>query len=110
MRTLALSIAVAAIVIASAMPSALALVTAQTWDSHSGLASNPCSQQRDTFANALSVTASGGVITRLDSGDFGNGGTLTITQSVTIDYSGQVGLLLRAATSAQSPSTAPAPW
>jgi hypothetical protein len=62
----------------------------RTWVSHNGNISNicvataPCSE----FSRALAATTNGGVVSCLDSGEFG---AITITMNVTIDCTGTVG-------------------
>ena len=82
---LALALAICAATCVAAQPGHA--LNNRTFVSNAGLAGNsaqgcsaasPC----DTFAHALSVTASGGEINCLNVGDFG---TVTITQAVTID-------------------------
>jgi hypothetical protein len=96
MRTFTSSIAFAAIAISFTMPAALGVTTAnRTWVSHSGTSGNaalnpPCTPTNpcDTFATALSATNPSGEINCLDSGSYGR---VTITKSVTIDCTGQLG-------------------
>lgn len=70
----------------------------RTWVSGVGDDANPCSRTAPckTFAGAISKTADGGEIDVLDPGGYG---TLTITQSITIDGgAGQVASLLSSGT------------
>ena len=65
----------------------------RTWVSGVGDDANPCSRTAPckTFAGAISKTASPGIINCLDPGGFG---AVTITKSITIDCTGQVGSVL----------------
>src|SRR5947207_3682311 len=58
--------------------------------SGAGLDANACTRAApcQTFTGALAKTNAGGLINCLDTADFGTGGTLSITQSVTIDCTG----------------------
>jgi hypothetical protein len=70
----------------------------RTWVSGVGDDANPCSRTAPckTFAGAISKTAAGGEIDALDPGGFG---TLTITNSITLDGGGgQVASVLASAT------------
>jgi hypothetical protein len=69
---------------------AYAVGSSQTWVSHNGNDSNPCTEALPclTFDGALANTAPGGEIDCLDSGDFS--GSTQITFSVTIDCHGMV--------------------
>jgi hypothetical protein len=65
----------------------------RTWVSATGLDSNPCSRTQPclTFAGALGKTLAGGEINCIDAGGYG---TVTITQSITIDCQGTLGSTL----------------
>jgi hypothetical protein len=69
----------------------------RTWVSGVGDDVNPCSRTAPckTFAGAISKTATGGEINVLDSGGFG---AVTITKSITIDGTGNLGSILAPAT------------
>jgi hypothetical protein len=69
----------------------------RTWVSGVGDDVNPCSRTAPckTFAGAISKTAAGGEISVLDPGGFG---AVTITKSITIDGTGQVGSVLNTVT------------
>ncbi len=77
-------IAVALIVFASTAAFAQA---SRTWVATSGSDASNCAISTPclTFSGALAKTAIGGVISCLDSGDFGGGQSTTIAQSITID-------------------------
>lgn len=64
----------------------------RSWVS-AGATNTACTQTQPcgTFADALAVTAAGGEISCLTPGDYGNGATLNITISVTIDCGDFVG-------------------
>jgi hypothetical protein len=89
-RRLALSLAVLAAILLPALYAAPAHATFQhTWVSRGGSDTNPCTLASPcaTLTQALSQTVDGGVISCLDSGDFGQ---YTVTISVTIDCTGTV--------------------
>src|ERR1700760_4993761 len=69
----------------------------RTWVSGVGDDVNPCSRTAPckTFAGAISKTAAGGEIDVLDPGGFG---TVTITQSITIDGGDTMASILASAT------------
>jgi Right handed beta helix region len=69
----------------------------RTWVSGVGDDVNPCSRTAPckTYAGAISKTAAGGIISTLDPGGFG---AVTITKSMTIDGTGQIGSILAAGT------------
>src|SRR6266576_2121330 len=69
----------------------------RTWVSGVGDDANPCSRTAPckTFAGAISKTAAGGEISVLDPGGFG---AVTITKSITIDGTGNLGGILAAGT------------
>jgi hypothetical protein len=68
----------------------------RTWVSGGGTDSGTCTRSTPcaTFAFALMQTNAGGEIDALDSGDFGNGAVLAITQSVSIVADGVLGGIL----------------
>jgi hypothetical protein len=90
-RKLAHSLALLAAILLPALHAAPAdAITFQhTWVSHGGSDTNPCTLASPcaTLTQALSQTVDGGVVTCLDSGDFGQ---YTVTISVTIDCTGTV--------------------
>lgn len=65
----------------------------RTWVSGVGDDANPCSRTAPckTYAGAISKTAASGVISTLDPGGFG---AVTITKSIMIDGTGQIGGIL----------------
>jgi len=67
----------------------------RTWVSGVGDDVNPCSRTAPckTYAGAISKTAAGGEISTLDPGGFG---AVTITKSITINGTGQLGSILNA--------------
>src|SRR5215210_5609292 len=69
----------------------------RTWVSGLGDDNNPCSRTAPckTFAGAISKTADKGEIDALDSGGYG---TVTITQSITIDGAGYLASILYSGT------------
>ncbi len=70
--------------------SAFAIPVVRTWVSSSGNDANVCSRAMPcrTLAGAILKTPDGGEINALDSGEFGG---VTITKSITIDLSSQLG-------------------
>lgn len=70
----------------------------RTWISGVGDDANPCSRTAPckTIAGAISKTAAGGEINALDPGGFG---AVTITKSITLDFSPQLGGVLVSGTS-----------
>src|SRR5262249_43547593 len=80
MKTLILVVLVAV----SLLPSLTHAQATRTWVSGVGSDANPCSRTApcQTFAGAISKTATGGFIDALDPGGFG---AVTITKSITID-------------------------
>ena len=87
-----------ALALAFSAPSTTHAQASRTWVSGVGNDANPCSRTApcQTFAGAISKTASGGEIDALDPGGFG---ALTITKSITIDGGGgQVASVLVAGT------------
>jgi hypothetical protein len=97
MRSISLSLSIAAalfVVLRAASAHAQAI---QTWVSGVGDDANPCSRTAPckTFAGAISKTAAGGEIDCLDPGGFG---AVTITKSITIDCGGTFGSVLAAGT------------
>jgi len=72
--------------------------TTRTWISGVGDDVNPCSRTAPckTIAGAISKTAAGGEINALDPGGFG---AVTITKSITLDFSPQLGGVLVSGTS-----------
>jgi hypothetical protein len=60
---------------------------ARSWVASNGLNGNPCTRASPcaTFAHALTQTNAGGEINCVDQGDFGDGSTLAIQMSLTID-------------------------
>ena len=80
-RTLTLSVAL--VLIALALPSSAFGQATRTWVSGVGDDANPCSRTAPckTFAGAISKTAAGGEINVIDPGGFGG---VTITKSLTI--------------------------
>src|ERR1700691_3345097 len=93
MRKIILSIGVLGTLLVAALCTAPAYALSQrTWVSNTGSGAActetaPCA----TFAAALAVTASGGEIDCLTSGDYGTGSTLTIGISVTINCGTSIG-------------------
>jgi hypothetical protein len=88
MRKISLALAILGTTLVSALYTAPAHAQAtRTWVSGAGNDANPCSRTSPclTFAGAYGKTAAGGEIDALDPGGFG---TLTITQSITIDGGG----------------------
>lgn len=88
MRKIALALALVGMTLVSALYTAPAHAQAtRTWVSGTGNDANPCSRTSPckTFAGAIAKTTVGGEIDALDPGGFG---TLTITNSITIDGGG----------------------
>jgi len=85
----------AAIILACATP--LYAQATRTWVSGVGSDANPCSRTApcQTFAGAISKTATGGEINCLDPGGFG---TVNITKAITIDCGHTHGSILAAST------------
>jgi hypothetical protein len=80
--TAALILTLALAPLASAVP-----LASQTWVSGSGSDGNPCTRTQPcaTFQGAILKTAAGGEIDALDTAEYGAVGTLSISQSITID-------------------------
>jgi len=89
MKTLILVVLVAV----SLLPSLTHAQATRTWVSGVGNDANPCSRTApcQTFAGAISKTATNGVIDVLDPGGFG---AVTITKSITIEGDGAEGAIL----------------
>jgi hypothetical protein len=90
MRKIGLSLAVLSAILLPALWAAPAYAQVpHTWVSHNGDDANTCTlgSPCQTFTFALAVTANGGQISCLDSGDFGE---FTITINVTIECTGTV--------------------
>jgi hypothetical protein len=87
MRKIALSLAVLSAILLPALWAAPAHAIYQTFVSHNGSDTNPCTldQPCRTFGTALNLTAIGGEVSCLDVSDFFGG--FIITSSVTIDCS-----------------------
>ena len=79
-----------------AVPAAAQAQSSRTWVSGVGDDANPCSRTAPckTFAGTITKTAPGGIIDSLDPGSFG---VVTITQTVTLDGTGQPALQFAAA-------------
>jgi hypothetical protein len=85
-RNLSLAaLSLAAILLTAALPTQAQMV--HTWVSGTGDDTNPCSRSAPcrTFAAALALTTSGGVISAADPGEYGG---VVITQAVTISAEG----------------------
>ncbi|MBV8565905.1 MAG: hypothetical protein JO273_10665 [Methylobacteriaceae bacterium] len=97
MRRIALSLAALAAMLAFALPGTVAQAqNARSWVASFGSDVNPCNRAQPcaTFAFAITKTNAGGEINCVDQGEFGNGGQMTITKSITIDCEGVQGRVL----------------
>ena len=94
-----LTVLLAFVLIALALPSSASAQATRTWVSGVGDDANPCSRTAPckTFAGAISKTANGGEINCLDPGGFGG---VTITKSLTIDCRHSEGGVLVSGTNA----------
>lgn len=83
----------------AALPAAASAQATRTWVSGTGSDANPCSRTApcQTWAGAISKTATGGEIDALDSGGFG---AVTITKSITLQAVGLTAGVLVAGTDA----------
>jgi hypothetical protein len=92
-----LYVLIAVAMIAAVAPAAAQAQATRTWVSGVGSDVNPCSRTApcQTFAGAISKTATGGEINALDSAGYG---AVTITKSITIDGSGYHSSILHSAT------------
>src|SRR5215210_5395387 len=90
--------AFAFLVIILACASAAQAQATRTWVSGVGDDVNPCSRTAPckTYAGAISKTAANGIISTLDPGGFG---AVTITKSIMIDATGQIGGVLASGSS-----------